>query len=416
MTEHHEHNVDLVIAGGGTAGISLALALKVKTSLNIAIVEANAFKDDSPHPGFDARSLALASHSCDVFKNIGVTDIEELGCGIHHIHVSDKGHLGQCRLHAKDYQLESLGTVVELHDLGKRLHQLLGQGDEEALTWYCPDSISEVRQQEKQVDVTLASGTKLTAKLLVVAEGGQSPTRKLVNIEDRQQPYSQVALIANVLTSGPHENWAFERFTQSGPLALLPLPENGQAENSHRCSLVWTIPPEQQTKMLEMPQAQFLSVLQNAFGYRLGRFTKVGERFCYPLTLIQASQHISHRALVMGNASQSLHPIAGQGLNIGIRDVETLMSLLMQAEESEQDIGEYALLNQYQIIRQQDQQKVVQMTDGLVRVFSNQYLPLVIGRNLGLSVMNLSAPLKASLAKQAMGHNAPLKGSDNAIL
>ena len=279
MTDTQHHQVDLVIAGGGMAGVTLALALSQCTDLNIAIVEAHQYEENSPHPGFDARSLALAAHSCDVLKGIGLSDIEHLGNPIRHIHVSDQGHLGQCRLHAKDYQLGSLGTVVELHVLGKRLHQLLNQVATNRVSWYCPDRVTQLEQDTDHIDLLLSSGTRLRATLLVVAEGGQSATRKMLKIQDSSTPYPQVALIANVLTSKPHENWAFERFTDSGPLALLPLPDEhcevGKSQRGNRCSLVWTIPPERQSALMAMPEPEFLTELQQAFGYRLGRFVKV---------------------------------------------------------------------------------------------------------------------------------------------
>ena len=415
MTDSQLHQVDLVIAGGGMAGVTLALALQKNCGLHVAIVEAQFFKQDETHPGFDARSLALAAHSCRVLKHIGLEDIEQLGSPIEHIHVSDRGYLGQCQLHATDYQLSSLGTVVELHTLGRHLHQLLESCSEGKTSWFCPDTITGVTQHQDSIELALKSGCRVSAKLLVVAEGGHSATRKLLNISDSQRPYEQVALIANVETSHAHKHWAYERFTESGPLALLPLPGESGETQSHRCSLVWTIPPDQQEKLMTMCESDFLANLQEAFGYRLGRFTKAGERFCYPLSLITADQHITHRAVVAGNASQSLHPIAGQGFNIGLRDVETLVGLIKQAQQQGKDIGEFAVLNAYQKSRKEDQAKVVCLTDGLVRLFSNHHLPLVIGRNLGLSLMNILPAAKSQLANQAMGMNGQLEGSEHAI-
>ena len=416
---------DLIIAGGGSIGSSLALALSQQAGLKIAIVEAQALPDSAQsacsHPGFDAKVVALAKHSADILQQFGLADLSDICTAIKHIHVSDQGHIGQCQLHCSDYQLPALGYVVQLQQLGQALRSALDRNcsaldrncsaldknDGHGLSWFCPDQVAAVTQHQDHIALTLASGNALRAKLLVVAEGGNSPTRELLNITTELVPYEQHALVANVMTDKAHHHWAYERFTAQGPLAVLPLPGNGKASGC--CSsIVWTMTADKQQVMMEVSDAAFMAQLQQAFGYRLGNIISVGQRHAYPLQLVKSSSNISHRAVVIGNAAQSLHPIAGQGLNLGLRDVEALSHCIQHALAQGADLGEHALLRTYQSLRAEDQRNTIALTDGLVKVFSNNYGAMVAGRNLGLVAMNLLSPLKARLAKQAMGLLPPL--------
>jgi 2-octaprenyl-6-methoxyphenol hydroxylase len=399
---------DLIIAGGGSIGSTLALALNKVSGLKIAIIEAQAVPDieDSTHshPGFDARVVALAKHSADLLQTFGLNELAKISTAIKHIHVSDKGHIGQCQLHSSDYQIPALGHVVQLQQLGQALNSALGRGNSDTLQWFCPDQVNGVRQHQDYIDLQLASGEALRAKLLVVAEGGNSPTRGLLNIATNTLPYEQSALIANVMTDKRHQYWAYERFTEHGPLAVLPLANTWQNNGSGSCSsIVWTMTGEKLQAMMGASDEVFMAQLQQDFGYRLGNFIAVGQRYAYPLQLVKSCSSISHRAVVIGNAAQSLHPIAGQGLNLGLRDVEALCHCIQGAIAQGADIGEHRTLRTYEKLRADDQRNTISLTDGLVRVFSNNYGSLIAGRNLGLVAMNLLSPLKAKLAQQAMG-------------
>jgi 2-octaprenyl-6-methoxyphenol hydroxylase len=403
---------DLIIAGGGSIGASLALALSQVAGLKIAIVEAQALPDSADpahsHPGFDAKVVALAKHSADLLQKFGLNELAHIGTAIKHIHVSDRGHIGQCQLHSSDYQLPALGYVVQLQQLGQALHSALGRRYSDTLRWFSPDQVTSVTQHQDSIELALASGEALRAKLLVIAEGGNSATRGLLNIATDIRPYQQSALIANVITDKAHQHWAYERFTEQGPLAVLPLAGSWTGSASGSCSsIVWTMTAARQQAMMAVSDEEFLTQLQGEFGYRLGNFISVGQRHAYPLQLVKSSSSISHRAVVIGNAAQSLHPIAGQGLNLGLRDVEALSHCIQNALAKGADIGEYALLRTYQKLRADDQRNTIGLTDGLVKVFSNNYGSLVAGRNLGLVAMNMLSPLKARLARQAMGLLAP---------
>lgn len=399
---------DLIIAGGGTTGLCLALALSRTTQLRIVVVEAQAFSPYQSHPGFDSRSVALAKRSIDLLAKFGLDQIKQLSNPIQTIQVTDKGRVGQCLLNAEDYDLEAVGRVIELYHLGRCLHQNIANLKHKRLTFLCPDSIQSLQQYQSHIDVTTGEGKLIRGKLLVVAEGAESPTRALLKIEASRAPYHQVAIIANVTTAKAHNNQAFERFTQSGPLAMLPMLAEPNVDAQSRSSLVWTVSPDEQQQLMQQDEHSFLASLQAAFGYRLGKLTDVGERVCYPLQLTQAKLSSCHRAVLVGNANQSLHPIAGQGLNLALRDIESLCDLIIDCSDTQQDIGGFSLTNEYQIQRSNDKQSVVGLTDTLVRVFSNNYWPLVVSRNLGLGLLNMLPDMKSQFARQAMG----MKGSD----
>jgi 2-octaprenyl-6-methoxyphenol hydroxylase len=391
---------DVVIAGGGLSGALTALSLADLSHnsgkhLSIAIVEANAIHQN-PALTYDDRVLALAHGSASYLNQLQVWPLlKEAATGIKNIHVSDRGYYGKARLKASDYQVSSLGYVIELALIGQALLKVLASKSN--VTWFCPDSISKINWQKNHLNVQLASKQTLKARLLLACDGANSPCREMAKIKCSSHEYQQHAVIANVSTEKPHLGKAFERFTEFGPIAMLPLSQN-------RCSLVWTLPPEKAAQTCALTDEQFKTELQQAFGYWLGEITQVGKRNSFPLTLVQAESNIAPRLALVGNASHTIHPIAGQGFNLGLRDVKQLASLIKHALATEQDIGEYALLMAYQQHRQVDQQQIIQLTDSLVTFFSNQLPPMVLGRNIGLKVLNYFSPLKKALATKTMGY------------
>ncbi len=230
----------------------------------------------------------------------------------------------------------------------------------------------------------------------MAADGSRSAIATQCGVELRSEPYGQVAVIANVSTAGAHNGRAFERFTEHGPLAMLPM-SNG------RCSLVWCHAQDRADEVLSWSDERFSSELQKAFGWRLGRITQAGKRVAYPLALTTASQTVSHRVALVGNAAQTLHPIAGQGFNLGLRDVMSLAELLAQTWSEQQDCGAYSVLSHYQKRRQADKAATIGVTDGLVHLFANRWAPLVAGRNLGLMAMELFIPARDVLAQRTLG-------------
>ena len=393
-------NVDIVISGGGLSGCLMALSLcDFKNPdgelLSIAIIENNPI-NQGRSLSFDDRVLALSHGTAAYFAQLGAWEfLQKDAQPIEKIHISDRGHYGKARLDASTNKVAALGYVVEMSLIGQALLQALMI--KKNITWFTPDSIATVQWQQSQVDIALHSGQLLSSQLLLGCDGVNSPCRRLANIESSHSAYEQSALIANVTTDMAHQNIAYERFTETGPIALLPLSNN-------RCSLVWTLTPELAGKMQSLDDNAFKIALEHAFGSWLGTITDVGQRHIYPLNLVQAHTQIYHRMALVGNASHTIHPIAGQGFNLGVRDVQQLAQLIKLAQVKGKDIGGFALLNQYQQQRSTDQQQVIRLTDSLVTLFSNQLPPLVIGRNIGLKVLNYLSPLKKMLVNKTMGY------------
>ncbi|MBE0362793.1 2-octaprenyl-6-methoxyphenol hydroxylase [Pseudoalteromonas ulvae UL12] len=393
--QSQQPHFDVVIVGGGLIGASQALCLAKRCpNLKIAVIEAFAASDKA-QPSFDDRSIAIAHHSANYLKRLGLFQpYASYVSAIETVQVSDKGHFGKTHISAQEYQVEALGYVVEVKPFGLALHkQLAGEN----ITLFCPNKVTAISQQQHANQLTLDDHSTFSAALIIVADGAQSAGRRLLNVEFTQQAYQQSAIIANIEVAGDHQQQAFERFTEHGPMALLPM-------SDHRYSLVWCAAPHEIESLIAADDTAFLSQLQQAFGYRAGRFCKVGMRAQYPLIKGQASQFISHRAVIIGNAAHAVHPIAGQGFNLGVRDIELLVEIIAQARATGQDIGDYAVLKQYQAQRKRDIGTVLCLTDSLVKLFSNSSRAFALGRSIGLSCLNHSSTLKKPLAKQLMGH------------
>ncbi|MDP4944538.1 MAG: 2-octaprenyl-6-methoxyphenyl hydroxylase [Alishewanella sp.] len=386
-------NFDLVIAGGGMAGSMLALSIAQRCpELTIAIVEQQAAR--APQASFDSRSIALAAASVEQLQQLGIwADLARHSCPILQIAVSDRGHFGKTWLSAAEYRLPALGQVVEVEHLGAVLTAKLSCYPQ--ITRYQPNQISQLQSRQAQQQLTLQDGSAIAARLLVIAEGGQSATRQLAGITQSEQPYQQTAIICNVAIAQRHQHKAYERFTEHGPLALLPLVDN-------RYSVVWTVSPEQAEQLMALSEPDFLAKLQQAFGYRAGQFTGCGQRACYPLVLRQSPQVVGHRLALLGNSLHSLHPIAGQGFNLALRDIASLSDLL--ASDTLDEVGTYPQLRRYQLARQADMAQVIQLTDALVRCFSNRSRLIALARNVGLLALLLNDQLKQPLARQTMGY------------
>jgi 2-octaprenyl-6-methoxyphenol hydroxylase len=403
--------VDIAIVGGAMAGSTLALGLSQLRRpdgqpLKIAVIEAHAPSQD--HPGFDARSIAIAHGSVFELTKLNLWQhLAHLGTAIKHIHVSDRGHFGMTELNAQQFSLTAMGQVVELAKVGQVLfQQLQSQQNKGNIALYCPAALAMMTSEPEHHSLTLTTGEQLQAKLVVAADGGDSKVAEHFLLERKQLDFSQTALVANVVTDKPHQGWAFERFTGTGPLALLPMaPATSQAHASSRLSLVWALTPAKALALQQASKPEFLQALQAAFGHRAGRFVDVGERVSYPLTLSYLARPQYHRCLFVGNAAQTLHPIAGQGFNLGLRDVAALIEVIKDAlsKQGSLDCGDTALLHQYTQGRSEDRSSTLTYIEFLVRGFSNQHWPLVAGRNLGLRLLSWCPPLKHQVAKRAMG-------------
>jgi 2-octaprenyl-6-methoxyphenol hydroxylase len=405
---------DILIIGGGMVGASLAVAL-APLPLRVGLIEAVEF-GSSAQPSYDDRTVALSYGSRRIFESLKVWGrLEASGATpIQRIHISDRGHFGFTRLDAREAGVEALGYVVENRALGQALKPALAATGN--LTLLCPATVEDVVFAADAASVTLRrAGAQvsrstwmcesdrragqpetLSARLVVAADGGHSLVRDKAGIAAQRTDYHQTALVTNVTPERPHQNVAYERFTSSGPLAFLPMSEN-------RCAVVWSLPADQVETLLALDEAQFLAALQERFGMRLGRFLKVGKRSAYPLTLTKVSEHIRPRLVLIGNAAHTVHPVAGQGFNLGLRDVAALAQVLSEAQRAGRDLGEHAVLENYAAWRQRDNLAISTFTDGLVRIFSNDLPPLSLLRNLGLVSVDLFPPAKRALLRLSMG-------------
>ncbi|EJG1206743.1 2-octaprenyl-6-methoxyphenyl hydroxylase [Vibrio parahaemolyticus] len=384
---------DVVIAGGAMAGATLALAIEhlSQGALRVAVVEPFKAQSDQ-HPGFDSRSIALSYGTVNLLRHLELwSAIEPFSTPIEHIHVSDRSHAGMTDITKHDVGVEALGYVVELADVGRVYQELLTHST--AIDLYCPDSAKHITRTQENVTLELASGELLNAKLLVAADGAVSQCCQQIGLELSEHDFDQVAVIANIVTQEPHQGRAFERFTENGPVALLPMSDN-------RMSLIWCLRPDDAQIVMELSESEFLERLQQDFGWRLGAMQKVGLRASYPLLLRHRKQNISHRFAIVGNAAQTLHPIAGQGFNLGIRDVVTLAEELVKQGE---DVGRYQGLIRFSQRREADRNETIWLTSSLVHVFSNDLLAMRIGRNTALAAMDNLSIFKQPLLRHTLG-------------
>ncbi len=384
---------DVVIAGGAMAGATLALAIEhlSQATLRIAVVEPFKAQSDA-HPGFDSRSIALSYGTVNLLRHLQLwSAIEPFATPIEYIHVSDRAHAGMTDITKQEVGVEALGYVVELADVGRVYQCLLAKST--CIDFFCPDSVTHIDRKQDHTSIELSSGEKLVAKLLVAADGAVSQCCQQIGLTLSEHDFEQVAVIANIMTQEPHRGRAFERFTESGPVALLPMSDN-------RLSLVWCLRPEDAETVLALSDSDFLARLQHDFGWRLGAMKKVGQRASYPLLLRHRKQNISHRFAIVGNAAQTLHPIAGQGFNLGIRDV---VSLAEEVIKQSDDVGRYQGLMRFSQRREADRNETIWLTSSLVNIFSNDLPAMRIGRNAALAAMDNLSIFKQPLLRHTLG-------------
>jgi 2-octaprenyl-6-methoxyphenol hydroxylase len=397
----------LSIVGGGMVGACLALALQPfarQVGWRIRLIESHP-PGGTVQTSYDARATALSHGSRLLLERLGVwDDLAQQVEPIRRIHVSDRGHPGVTRLDAQQEGVPALGYVVENARLGQ---VLLGALDKKVVEWLAPARVFKVQARAggysldvEQLGVEQKGAVRqLETDLLVLADGGRSGLLDQLGVYREVKPYGQAAIIANLSSADGHQSVAYERFTSSGPLALLPL-------SGKRSALVWTLPEDQAAGVAALPDALFLARLQEAFGYRMGALTQVGSRLCYPLQLIEAQEQVRPHLVVLGNAAHSLHPIAGQGFNLSLRDTLALADTLITAGKQQRQPGDLAVLQEYLQRQQRDQRQTVAFSDYLTRLFSNSQPLLTMGRNLGLLGLDLLPPARRLFARQAMGIKA----------
>jgi 2-octaprenyl-6-methoxyphenol hydroxylase len=385
---------DIAVIGGGMVGASLAVALAA-AGRRIVLIEAVA-PDSRAQRSFDERSTALGNASRRIFEALEVWEGVAGQCGvIRAIHVSDAGRLAFARLAAQEQGLEAFGFVVPNRLLGAALWERIRRS--ERISVRMPATVASVSTDAQGVTVTLAGpeqapGEALRARLVVAADGAQSAVRRDAGITATESDYHQLAVVANVAADVPHDGTAYERFTPAGPLALVPLHDGSY-------TVIWAQSPQDAAATVAAPAAQFVELLQRHFGWRAGKFLRAGQRASYPLTLTRADAAVAARTVLIGNAAQSLHPVAGQGFNLALRDVAALAELLVAPG----DPGARALLARFAQDRALDRRGVTRFTDGLIRLFGDARAPVRVARGAGLLLFDLLPPAKSALARVSLG-------------
>lgn len=397
---------DLVVVGGGMVGASFCCALEEALGgnpLSILVIEAippnaNLTKQSS----FDARSTALSFGTRKFFESIGLWQtLGDAVSAIHEIQVSDRGRLGSVEINRDEQNVEALGYVVENKLLGQVLNSRLNESKK--INLLCPALVSSVKATEQGMQLGLdhdGAETIIDASLVVLADGGKSPVCEQLGIGQSIERYEQHALIANIVLEKSHNHIAFERFTDTGPLAVLPLQS---LEGKNRGSLVWTLSVEQAAEYAELGGEQLLPLLQERFGYKLGEILEIGETFVYPLSLSVAKEQVRPGLALLGNVAHTLHPVAGQGLNLALRDAQALVDVLISARERGLALGEMNVLLEYVARQESDQAITMQFTHSITKLFSSNNEAKVWLRKFGLVAIELLPNVRRGLAERAMG-------------
>lgn len=378
-----ERQIDILIVGGGLTGATLMLALH-DLGYSTLLVEAKPLSN-RVHVDFDARSLALAPASVRILQMLRIWPLLEAhATPIETIHVSERQCFGSARLQGNEKN--ALGYVVEMQYINRALHHLL---DEQRII--APAQLTSLDGVNGLATIRSGAETiNVQAQLIVAADGTDSSVRHLCGLSTKDKAYDQTAIVTNIGLARSHQHHAYERFTSSGPLALLPM-------TGSRASLVWALLPSEAERLAASTESDFLKELQHAFGYRLGRFVKVGQRVLYPLRQVTMPETVSGRVVYVGNAAHTLHPVAGQGFNLGLRDVATLAQCIAQ------EGLENKMLQIYLQARQHDQAAITRFTDNLIGLFTSRIPGLSMMRGAGLIALDNVALLKNLLARYARG-------------
>ena len=388
---------DVAIIGGGLVGASLALGLS-GTGVRVLLVESVA-PDSEAQPSFDERTTALGNASRRIFQGLGIWErLAAQAAEIRVIHVSDAGRFGCARLAAREQGIEAFGYVIPNRLIGEALWQALAAAT--GVESRAPARIEDLQVSAEGVGFTVTGAggrERIASRLVVAADGAHSIVRAAVGIETAVEDYNQVAIAAAVVSDRPHDGTAYERFTPSGPVAVLPLRGGGYGT-------VWASAPRRAAELLALSAEAYLYELQRCFGWRVGRFVRLGRRASYPLKLTRASTTVATRTVLIGNAAQALHPIAGQGFNLGLRDAALLAEIIARATG---DAGAPELLRHFSEARAADRSGVVRFTDSLVRLFDSRIPGVSLLRNLGLVMFDLAPPAKRALARVSLGIGGP---------
>jgi len=399
-SKHKESVTDIAIIGAGMVGASLVHLLQpsIAQGTKVTLIERQELRWDgefaSRPPSFDGRATALSYGTQVILDKIGVwPTLAERACAIRHVQVSDQGHFGQTHLHAEEQGTDALGYIVENAVIGQGLLAGLDQAN---IDIKASTQVEQVQMNAEGALLSLNNGERLQTKLLVLADGARSGLAEQLGIRHNKEDYGTHALVTQVKVNRSHQHWAYERFSQHGPIAFLPLNEQDYV-------VVWALPKDQIARIKNMPEAEFLAHLQSQVGDRIGTLVKVGERASYPLSLVLSTEQVRRSLVLLGNAAHGLHPVAGQGFNLALRDTAVLAEHLNRAIAAGTSPGDLDLLMAYQQQQANDQRNTILLSDLLPKVFGSQQMPVRLLRNLGLVGMSLAPTTRKLFARHAMG-------------
>ena len=393
MSKHY----DIIIVGAGMVGATLACGLAEEAEqLKIAIIDANEPKFDWDKSSYDMRVSAITRASQTLLKNVGAWDkiVEQRISPYQDMFVWDAGAKGELHFDSADMGESDLGHIIENRVIVKALHQRIKEFPQIELL--CPAKLENIEFNQDEVHVTLADESKLTANLVVAADGSRSWVRQQANIAVKGWDFDQAALVTTVKTEKYHQDTAWQRFLSTGPLAFLPLTEGYS-------SIVWSTSPDEAKRLTEISEDEFSVELEHAFESKLGKITSVAGRAVFPLRLFETLNYAQHRLVLVGDAAHTIHPLAGQGVNLGLADVASLIDVVVDALNNKKDIGDLKVLRRYERWRRSDNRAMITAMDGLKRLFGSELSSVKGLRSLGLNLTNKITPLKNIIMRQAMG-------------
>ena len=392
---------DVLIVGGGMVGYALACALG-NTSLRVALIESNAADHQWPDDSFDLRVSAITHASQNFLNDIGVwpSIATDRMSAYQEMHVWDAGGNGHIHFDCADIGEPNLGHIIENRVITRALSQHASQLDN--LQIYCPNQPRTLQLDETTAKLQLADGQWLDTTLLVGADGGQSWVRQQVAIDVEVRDYQQTAVVANVTTERSHQQTAWQRFLPTGPLAFLPLTDNANPAN-HISSIVWSTDPEQAEQLCEMDEASFKTELETAFEAKLGKILSVGPRARFPIRGQHASHYVKPHLALIGDAAHTIHPLAGQGVNLGFADAQCLAHTIISAHDSHKPIGSFKTLRRFERSRRGDNLLMLEAMGIFKQLFSNNAPGLRELRNVGLNLTDRISPIKQFFMAKALG-------------
>ena len=392
---------DVAVVGGGMVGAALACGL-AQQGFKVALLELREPVDAWPLDSYDLRVSAITRASQHIFEHLHAWQgmLEKRATPYNRMQVWDATGSGRIQFDAADIAEPELGHIIENRIIQRSLWDQLQQLDRVQII--CPARVEALATDENCNSVlSMEDGRQLHVSLVVAADGANSTLREMAGIGTRGWPYDQTAVVATVRAEHGHQDTAWQKFMPTGPLALLPT-------GKELFSIVWSTSPQQASELLEMPEHEFNALLTQASEHRLGELTLLGQRGAFPLKLQHADTYIKPGLALVGDAAHVIHPLAGQGVNLGLLDAATLVDVLVEARTRKRTLGSFSNLRRYERARMGDNLIMQGAMDGFKRLFSNQLLPLKLIRNLGLGMVDHATPVKHMIARQALGTSGEL--------